>query len=180
MYTSRKFEQDVFLDIAYRNNLMKEPIMATKTKIKIVDNSTVRIKIDDLYEQTDQIDLAKWAIKCAKHILPFSDIEKHDKTSIENGFKINELWQIGNASIHEVRQAGFKIHEVARQCKSEIAKNAIRAAGQAVAVGHMREHAMVCSDYALKTIELAFLNNTDKITEERQWQLNELKQILKK
>ncbi|MDO9186377.1 MAG: hypothetical protein Q7W13_10235 [Bacteroidia bacterium] len=159
---------------------MKESIMATKTKIKIVDNSNLRIEIDDLYEQTGKVDLAKWAIKCAKHILPFSDTEKHDKTSIENGFKINELWQLGNASVHEVRQAGFKIHEVARQCKSEIAKNAIRTAGQAVGVGHMREHAMVCSDYAIKTIQLAFPDNIDKITEERQWQLNELKQILKK
>lgn len=154
--------------------------MATKTKIKIVDNSSLRLEIDNLYQQTDQRDLAKWAIKCAMHILPFSDTEKHDKTSIENGFRINELWQQGNASVYEVRQAGFKVHELARQCKSELVKNAIRAAGQAVGVGHMREHAMVCSDYAIKTIQLAFPDNIDKITEERQWQLKELKQVLKK
>jgi len=160
--------------------IAKYEIMATKAKIKIVDNFSVRKEIDDLYAQTNQIDLAKWANKYAKHILPFSDTEKYDKESIVNGFRINELWQLGNATLHEVRQAGFKIHEVARQCKSEIAKNAIRAAGQAVGVGHMREHAMVCSDYAIKTIQLVFPDNIDKITEERQWQLNTLKQILKK
>ena len=153
--------------------------MATKTKIKITDNSSLRIKIDELYEQIEQIYLAKWAIKCARHILPFSDVENIDKTVIENGFKINELWQIGQASVHEVRQAGFKIHALARECKSEIAKNAVRTTGQAVGVGHMREHAMVCSDYAIKTIQLVFPDNLDKITEERQWQLNELKQFLK-
>ena len=149
--------------------------MATKTKIKIIDNTSLRAEIDELYEQTNQINLAKWAIKCAKHILPLTELEKIDMTSIDNGFKINELWQIGNASVHEVRQAGFKIHEVARQCKSEIAKNAIRTVGQAVGVGHMREHAMVCSDYAIKTIQLAFPDQIDKISQERQWQLNELK-----
>ena len=148
--------------------------MATKTKLKIVDNSDLRAEIDNLYEQTNQIDLAKWAIKCAKHILPLSD-EEFDKTAIKNGFRTNELWQTGNATVHEVRQVGFKIHEVARQCKSEITKNAIRASGQAVGVGHMREHAMVCSDYAIKTIQLAFPNQMDKITTERLWQLNELK-----
>lgn len=149
--------------------------MATKTKIKIIDNISLRADIDELYEQTNQINLAKWAIKCAKHVLPLTEFEEIDMTSINNGFKINELWQIGNASVHEVRQAGFKIHEVARQCKSEIVKNAIRTVGQAVGVGHMREHAMVCSDYAIKSIQLAFPDQLDKITQERQWQLNELK-----
>ena len=89
--------------------------MATKTKIKIIDNTSLRAEIDELYEQTNQINLAKWAIKCAKHVLPLTEFEKIDLTSIDIGFKINELWQIGNASVHEVRQAGFKIHEVANQ-----------------------------------------------------------------
>lgn len=149
--------------------------MATRTKIKIVDNSNLRVEIDNLYEQTKQIDLAKWAISCAKHILTLTD-DEFDKTPIEKGFIVNELWQTGNATVNEVRQAGFKIHEVARQCKSEITKNAIRASGQAIGVGHMREHAMVCSDYAIKTIQLAFPDQIDKISQERQWQLNELKQ----
>ena len=154
--------------------------MATKPKIKIVDNSNLRLEIDKLYEQTNQIDLAKWAINCAKHILLFSESEKFDTTPIKNGFKINELWQIGKASVHEVRQAGFKIHEIARKCKTEIAKSAIRSSGQAVGVGHMREHAMVCSDYAIKTIQLVFPDNINKVSDERQWQLNELKHCTQK
>lgn len=151
-------------------------IMATKTKIRIIDNIGLRAEIDELYEQISQINLAKWAINCAKHILPLADFEKNDFSTVEFGFKTNELWQIGKASVHEVRQEGFKIHKIARQCKFEIAKNAIRTVGQAVSVGHMRGHAMVCSDYAIKTIQLAFPDQLDKITQERQWQLNELKQ----
>jgi len=150
--------------------------MATKTKIKIIDNASLRAEIDDLFEETNQVNLAKWAIKCAKHILPLTELDKVEMTTIDNGFKINELWQTGNVPVNELRQAAFKIHEVARQCKSEIVKHAIRAAGQAVGVGHMREHAMVCSDYAIKTIQLAFPHQMNRITQERQWQLNELKQ----
>ena len=150
--------------------------MATKTKIKIIDNASLRAEIDDLFEETNQVNLAKWAIKCAKHILPLTELDKVEMTTIDNGFKINELWQTGNVPVNELRQAAFKIHEVARQCKSEIVKHAIRAAGQAVGVGHMREHAMVCSDYAIKTIQLAFPDQMNRITQERQWQLNELKQ----
>ena len=58
--------------------------MATRTKIKIVDNSELRAEIDNLYEQNNQIDLAKWAINCAKHILTLSDNEVFDKKTIEN------------------------------------------------------------------------------------------------
>ena len=148
----------------------------TITKIKIVDNSSLRAEVDALYKLTNQVDLAKWAIKCAKHAMNLIKSDTIDLTIIENGFKINEHWQIGKTSVHEVRLAGFKIHQVARQCKSEIQKNAFRAAGQAVGVGHMREHAMVCADYVIKTIQLMYPNQFEKITEERQWQLNELKQ----
>ncbi len=151
--------------------------MPTKPKIKIDDNSELRLEIDKLYELTEQIELAKWAISCAKHILPLSQVEGIEMTDVENGIRINELWQIGRASVSEVRQAGFKIHAIARNCETEVAKNAIRTVGQAVGVGHMKEHAMVCSDYAIKTIQLAYPNAKERITEEREWQLKALKEI---
>ena len=146
----------------------------TKTKIKIVDNSSLRAEIDDLYELTNQIELAKWAIKCVKHLLNLINFEVTDIKAIENGFKVNEQWQLGNLSVHEVRLAGFKIHQAARLSKSKILENAFRAAGQAVGVGHMKEHAMICSDYVIKTVQLIYPNQLEKITEERQWQLDEL------
>ncbi|MFA6403031.1 MAG: putative immunity protein [Salinivirgaceae bacterium] len=154
--------------------------MATKVKIKITDDSNLRAEIDNLVVSLNQVDLAKWAIICAKHVLPFSEIEFPENEAVANGFRTNELWQKGNATVHQVRQAGFKIHAIARQCKTEVAKTAIRTAGQAVGVGHMKEHAMVCSDYAIKTVQLAYPESMDKIRAERQWQLNELKRFLEK
>ena len=151
--------------------------MGTKPKIKIKDCTQIRVEIDNEYENTNQVALAKWAIVCAKHICQFLDEEHLDLTAIEAGCTVNELWQNGKATVHEVRQAGFAIHRIARQCKTELAKNAVRAAGQAVGVGHMREHAMVCSDYAIKTIGLAFSDDLDKIREERMWQLNEIRKL---
>lgn len=154
--------------------------MATKTKIKIIDNSTLRAEIDALYEQANQICLSNWAIKCVRHILQFSENSKVNSKVIDNGFTIIELWKTGKARVYEVRQAAFKIHEVARNCESEIEKNAMRTVGHAVAVGHLKQHAMVCSDYAIKTIQLISPENFDKITEERQWQLNELRLLMSK
>jgi immunity protein 5 of polymorphic toxin system len=104
-------------------------------------------------------------------------IDYNSVDEIVEGFKVNELWQVGKARMHDVRQAGFKVHKLARECESELKKTALRAAGQAVGSGHMREHAMVASDYAIKTISLISSNDFEAITKEREWQLNELKKI---
>ncbi|MDQ0967948.1 hypothetical protein QFZ20_003351 [Flavobacterium sp. W4I14] len=154
--------------------------MPTISKIKIVDDIDLRAEIDNIYEKTDQVSLAKWAIKCAKNVLTCVTDENIDLSIIEIGFEINKRWQAGKASVHEVRQAGFKIHELARACSGEVTKNAIRTAGQAVGVGHMREHAMVCADYAIKTIGLAFPKDLNRIKAERIWQLETLKKIIAK
>ena len=151
--------------------------MATKVKIKIKDNMELREKIDELYEKTCQIDLAKWSLLMAKHILDIAGINYHSIDEIINGFKVNELWQIGEARMYDVRQAGFKIHKLARECDSEIKKTALRVTGQAVGSGHMREHAIVASDYAIKMICLISSNDFEAITKEREWQLNELQKF---
>jgi len=54
---------------------------------------------------------------------------------------------------------------------------ALRVTGQAVAVGHMKEHAMVASDYAIKVMNLMFPGNTEAVTIERNWQLTMLSNI---
>src|SRR5699024_5644784 len=151
----------------------------SKSKIKIIDHTDLRTEIEDKTELIDQTELAKWAIRVAQHIMKYLEVEFRNNEKIRNGFRVNELWQKGEATVHQVRQAGFKVHEVARECESETAKAVARAVGQAVGVGHMREHAMVASDYAVKAIGLNFGNNMGKITKEREWQLSELKKYIK-
>ena len=151
--------------------------MPTKPKIKIIDNNELRKEIDEIYENMNQINVAKWSLSMAKHILKIVNIDYESINEIEEGFRINELWQIKEARMYDVRQAGFKIHKIARESDSEISKTALRVVGQAVGSGHMKEHAMVCSDYAIKTVQLAFPMDKEKITEERQWQLKALENI---
>jgi hypothetical protein len=152
--------------------------MTSGTKIRITDNADVRAEIENLIDFIDQADLAKWAVSCAKHVLKFSEKEFPANKVVADGFRIIGLWQEGNATVLQVRQAGFKIHAIARQCKTEAARAALRATGQAVGTGHMKEHAIICSDYAVKAVQLAFPGKMDKIISERVWQLHELKRYL--
>lgn len=146
----------------------------SKSKIKIVDDLSLRAEIEQTIEKVSHVQLAQWALSVARHVMPYLEQELPNVEQVEQAFKVNELWQAGQATVHQVRQAGLQIHKVARQCQNEIAKTAARTAGQAVAVGHMREHAIVASDYAIKVIGLASGNNITSITEERIWQLEQL------
>ncbi len=60
----------------------------------------------------------------AKHILDIADIDYNSIDAIVDGFMVNELCQTGKARMHDVRQSGFKIHKIARECDSEIKKTA--------------------------------------------------------
>ncbi len=153
--------------------------MSTKPKIKIVDDSILREEIDNLYETTNQVLLAKWSLSIAKHILVLVGMNYESEDVILEGFEVNEMWQSGNARMHDVRQSGFKIHKLARETENEVQQTALRVVGQAVGSGHMREHSMVASDYAIKVIGLLSANDIGSITKERIWQLEELKTIIK-
>ena len=79
--------------------------------------------------------------------------------------------------MHDVRQAGFQIHQLAKNAQDIVTQTALRVVGQAVAAGHMREHAMVASDYAVKVINLRFSNDMDAVRQERLWQIETLSNI---
>lgn len=153
--------------------------MATRSKIKIIDDIGLRNDIEQCTELLDHVALAKWAMAVANHVHDCLESEFPNNAELEAAIEVNALWQKGESTVHQVRAAGFAVHAVARACKSETARAAARAMGQAIAVGHMRRHAMVASDYAIKAIGLDAQGDLKRITEERLWQLNEIKKFIK-
>lgn len=151
--------------------------MSTKPKIKIIDSDKLRSEIDNIYGQSTQVVVAKWAIEIAKHILDIVDIDYMSINEFIDGFNVNNQWQNGKARIHDIREAGFKIHRLAREVQNDTLKSVYRVVGQAVSSGHMKEHAMVASDYAVKVIGLLSSNDDESIEAERKWQLLELKKL---
>lgn len=151
--------------------------MATKVKIKIADDAVLRNVLDAEYEVSSQIKLCKYALLLAAHILTMVGYPDIDNAVINEGYSTNQKWQEGNARMYDVRQAGFKIHEMAKACENTVMQTALRVVGQAVATGHMKEHAMVASDYAIKVVNLLTPNDMDAVKRERKWQIEHLKGI---
>jgi hypothetical protein len=150
-------------------------LMATKAKIKIKDIVELRENLDKVYEDKSQIDLARWALHLSKHIFSIVEYDYESESVIMDGFATNQKWQSGEARMHDVRQSGFKVHQLAKGSNDAVLQTALRVAGQAIGTGHMREHAMVASDYAIKVINLKYPDNMEAVKEEREWQIANLK-----
>ncbi len=88
--------------------------MPTKAKIKIADDSELRTKLDAEYERSSQVELCKFALLLTEHTLTLVQYENMDDPVIKNGYVVNQKWQIGDARMYDVRQAGFKIHRKAK------------------------------------------------------------------
>lgn len=151
--------------------------MATRTKIKISDDIELRRILDDEYEKSSQVKLCKHALLLATHILTTIAYDDLDNLTIKEGYAVNESWQKGDARMHDVRQAGFRIHQLAKNSQNIVTQTALRVVGQAVAAGHMPEHAMVASDYAIKVINLLFPDDVNAVKQERLWQIENLRGI---
>ena len=117
----------------------------TKTRIRIPDNTELRTRLDQEYEDASQVQLCRYALMLAAHILKLIDGSKLNHDTIKEGFWINEQWQEGNARMHDVRQVSFKIHQMAKASEDMAVCTALRVVGHAVATAHMREHKAVNS-----------------------------------
>ena len=151
----------------------------TKAKIRIPDDTELRSRLDQEYEDASQVQLCKYSLMLAAHILESINYSCAESDTINEGFLINELWQQGRARIHDVRQISFRIHEIARASEDVNVSAALRVAGHAVAAAHMREHAMVASDYEIQVISLLHSGCLEVVREERMWQIYHLQEIKK-
>ena len=151
----------------------------TKAKIRIPDDTELRSILNQEYEDASQVQLCKYALILAAHILEKIDYSAPDCNTVKEGFMINEQWQQGSARIHDVRQISFRIHQIAKASEDPTVSAALRAAGHAVAVAHMRQHAMVASDYAVKVISLLHPDCMVAVRKERLWQICHLQEIKK-
>ncbi len=153
--------------------------MTIRPKIKIQDISELRKILNEKQEAATHVQLCEYSLLLAKHILKVASYEDSNNPILQLGFTTNESWQIGQARVYDIRQSGFQIHKLAKQCQHAPTQAALRVAGHAVGVAHMRQHAMVASDYAIRVMNLLYPNDYEEVLQERKWQIDCLDRIVK-
>ena len=148
-------------------------ILPSPYKLKIMDDSEKRLELELVLEELSQGQLARWAMKMALSFIALIDAEdESEKQRILT--QVREVFQArldGRASAYELRTAGFLANKLSQQAQSQIGKYAARVFAQAVATGHMRGHAIVAADYAIKVRNLRSPDDLQRAGKEREGQI---------
>ena len=148
-------------------------ILPSPYKLKILDDSEKRLELELVLEQLPQKQLARWAMKMASSFIALIDTEdEFEKQRILT--QVREVFQArldGRASAYELRKAGFLANKLSQQTQSQIGKYAARVFAQAVATAHMRGHAIVAADYAIKVRNLQSPDDMQRAVKEREGQI---------
>lgn len=164
-YAWNQHERQLYIE----NNITRP----TPYKIRILDDIHLRNQLELLLERLPQKELAIWAKNNAERFLTYIQIgDEESKSEIIS--KTSELLQKridGELSAFELRKAGFMAHTLAKASLNDISEAASRVYAQAISVGHMRGHAIVSSDYAIKVVNLLYKNNVSEARKERNRQI---------
>ena len=155
---------------SYEND---QVILPSPYKLKILDDSEKRLELELVLEELPQGQLARWAMKMASSFIALIDAEdESEKQKILTQVRAIFRARLDDrASAYELRQAGFLANKLSQQAQSQIGKYAARVFAQAVATGHMRGHAIVAADYAIKVRNLQSPDDLQRAVKEREGQI---------
>ena len=114
----------------------------------------VKKKIAKLVAKTDKEVLIRWAVDCAKRVLPYFEKEFPKDKRPRKALETARAWLKGGyekVPFKEIRKASLDAHAAARAApENSPARYAARACGQAVAICHAKGHALGPLYYAMK------------------------------
>ena len=146
------------------------------TIIKRLDDSpALKEKLISLYETKSHKDVSRFSLLLAEHVLALTCTPRNE--TIEACFSVSRAWQEGSAKFQEARQVAFALHRLAREEENPVFVLVYRTLGQIAATPHVKRHALVASDYAVKLVNRMFPGNLEKVREMRETQISLLEQV---
>ncbi len=142
---------------------------------KLDDIPELKSKLIDVFDTKTHRNVSRYSLLLADHILQLTDISIDE--TIEVCYSVNRRWQDGDAKFQEARDAAFLMHELARKEKDPVKEKALRVMGQVAATPHVKRHALIASDYAVKVINLMYPGNLDEVRKERELQIELMKRV---
>ncbi|QQK08054.1 putative immunity protein [Miniphocaeibacter halophilus] len=153
---------------------LKNGNLYSASKIKLKDDKLLRNKLMIILEEITQFQLVIWAINISMPLLKYLDNNLQNDPRIEKALDILTQRLKDQLKVSVLRNVGFEINRLSKESTSEISKIAAKCFSQAIAVGHMRGHALVSSDYCINLANL--LNKSPTV--ERQGQIDIAKKVI--
>lgn len=146
----------------------------------IRDPRLTTIRRGGTLQDSDHHLLAIWAADCAEHVLHFFEIAKPRDNRPRQAIELGRAWALGEITMTQARTAAFAAHAAAREVSGP-AREAARAAGQAVAVAHVAAHELGAAAYAIRAVRTAALQDQREEAgrQECQWQRAQLPEAIR-
>lgn len=170
-YSWNEYEQNAFL--ASKHEAL------SKRKIAIDDVDEKRGELVEILDQLPHDKIARWALENAQKYIPYIDATDDAEQIINEASYALSQRIAGNISVSELRRAGFLANTLAQRSTNVISKFSARVFAQAIATGHMRSHAIVSADYAIRVVNELYPNDTKQVINERNRQINLAKEYYK-
>ncbi|ETA82235.1 putative immunity protein [Youngiibacter fragilis] len=144
-------------------------------------------KIDDIPELKEELiaifdtkchshkAISNYSILLAEHVLEITGMETDD--NINECFDVIRKWQEGKAKFQDARNVAFRMHALAREERDPVRAKVYRVFGQVAATQHVKRHALIASDYAVKLINLLHPKDMEEVRKERDIQIGLMKRI---
>ena len=142
-------------------------------KVAIWDDSEKRLELEQILDRLPQKELARWALENSQDFLSLIDIgdEGEKNKIIRQTYEAFDARLRNEFSPHELRKAGFAANLLSKNAQNQIAKSAARVFVQAISTAHMRGHAIVSADYAIKVRNLQEADKLELVRKEREKQI---------
>ena len=142
---------------------------------KLDDIPELKETLISIYETKSHKDVSRYSLLLAEHVLALTGMPRNE--TIESCFTVTRAWQGGTAKFQEARQVAFALHRLAREETDPVYVLVYRTLGQIAATPHVKRHALVASDYAVKLVNRMFPGNLEKVREMRETQIFLLEQV---
>ena len=142
---------------------------------KLDDIPELKEQLITVYETKSHRDVSRFSLLLAEHILLMTGMPRNE--TIESCFVVSRAWQEGKAKFQEARQVAFALHRLAREETNPIFTLAYRTLGQIAATTHVKRHALIACDYAVKLINRIYPKDLEQVRKMRETQIALLESV---
>lgn len=138
---------------------------------KIDDIPELKEKLIEAFDAKagDHRAVSRYGLLLAAHVLELTGVQRD--AAIGECFAVNQRWQEGRAKFQDARDAADVLLRLAREEKDPVRVKVLRVIAQVAAIPHVKRHALIASDYAIKLINLLHPKDFDEVRKEREIQI---------
>jgi hypothetical protein len=119
--------------------------------------------------------ISRYAVLLASHLLEATNVPRDDAT--DACLTVNEQWQAGTVRFQAARNVGGRMLALAREERDPVRAKVLRALAQVALTPHVKRHALIASDYALKAINTLHPGDLAAARREREAQIGLMESV---